>query len=85
MVVTDLDGTLFRTDKTISQYTVDTLQKVRNSGIKIIFATARGGTAKLLVPFEMFDGFVLLNGAKAYAENQLIYDREIPAEIYIPF
>jgi Cof subfamily protein (haloacid dehalogenase superfamily) len=85
MVVTDLDGTLFRTDKSISRYTVDTLQMVRNTGIKIIFATARGGSTKLLVPYEMFDGYVLLNGAKAYTDNRLVYDREISSEIYIPF
>ena len=42
-------------------------------------------THKLLVPYEMFDGYVLLNGAKAYTDNRLVYDREISSEIYIPF
>ena len=41
MIVTDLDGTLLRTDKTVSEYTSATFLKCRNSGIKIVFATAR--------------------------------------------
>lgn len=85
MVVTDLDDTLFKTDKSISKYTTETIQKVRNTGIKVIFATARGDSTKLLVPYEIFDGYVLLNGAKAYTNNKLVYNREIPADIYIPF
>jgi hydroxymethylpyrimidine pyrophosphatase-like HAD family hydrolase len=39
MVVTDLDETLLRTDKSISKYTIDVINRVRNQGIKIIFAT----------------------------------------------
>jgi HAD superfamily hydrolase (TIGR01484 family) len=41
MIATDLDGTLLRTDKTISNYTIDILKKLREIGIKIVFATAR--------------------------------------------
>ncbi|MCL2546927.1 MAG: Cof-type HAD-IIB family hydrolase [Oscillospiraceae bacterium] len=41
LIVTDLDGTLLRRDKTISQYTVDIFAKCRARGIKIAFATAR--------------------------------------------
>ncbi len=85
MVITDLDGTLFKTDKPISRYTIETMQKVRNMGIKVIYATARGDSTKLLVPHEIFDGYVLLNGAKAYTNNKLVYNREIPADIYMPF
>lgn len=48
MVVTDLDETLLRTDKTISKYTIDILKSVRKQGIKIIFATARGDSTKVV-------------------------------------
>ena len=41
MIVTDLDGTLLRRDKTISEYTASVFYRCRNAGIKIIFATAR--------------------------------------------
>lgn len=85
MVVTDLDETLLRTKKSISQYTIDVINRVRNQGIKIIFATARGNSAKSLVPYELFDGYVLLNGAKAYVNNRLIYDRTILSDIFLPF
>lgn len=85
MVVTDLDETLLRSDKSISKYTFDIIEKVRDTGIKVIFATARGGSTKTLIPYEIFDGYVLFNGAKAYVSNRLIYDREIPADVYIPF
>ena len=38
MIVTDLDNTLLRTDKTISDYTAGILNKCRQNGIKIVFA-----------------------------------------------
>ncbi len=41
MLVLDLDNTLLRSDKTISQYTEKILQKAHDVGIKIVFATAR--------------------------------------------
>ena len=86
MVVTDLDATLLRKDKSISLYTIDVMKRVRELGIKVIFATARGeSSAKLVVPFELFDGYVLLNGAKAYVNNKLVYDRTISADIFVPF
>src|SRR5690554_822650 len=85
MVVTDLDGSLLRTDKSISKYNTDIINRVRNLGIKIIFATARGASTESLIPYELFDGYVLMNGAKAYVNNRLIYDRTISADIFIPF
>lgn len=85
MVVTDLDDTLLRTDKSISKYTIDIINRVRKHGMKFIFATARGGSAKALVSYELFDGNILLNGAKAYVNNRLIYDRTISKNIFMPF
>jgi len=41
MIVADLDNTLLRTDKTVSDYTVRVLNRCRERGIKIVFATAR--------------------------------------------
>lgn len=41
MLVLDLDNTLLRSDKTISQYTEQILKKAHDAGIKIVFATAR--------------------------------------------
>lgn len=85
MIVTDLDETLLRTDKSISKYTIDTIKKVRKHGIKVIFATARGASTKSLIPYELFDGYVLMNGAKAYIGDKLIYNKTILSDIFTPF
>lgn len=84
MIVTDLDDTLFRKDKSISQYTLKTIERVRQRGIKFIFATARGSSTQALVPFQYFDGYVLLNGAKAYVNKKLVYQAEISPNSYGP-
>ena len=41
MIVTDLDNTLLRRDKTVSDYTAHVFRRVRERGILIAFATAR--------------------------------------------
>ena len=41
MIATDLDCTLLRTDKTVSEYTVNVLSRCRERGIKLVFVTAR--------------------------------------------
>ena len=41
LVLTDLDNTLLRTDKTISAHTLEVLEKYRKSGGKLAIATAR--------------------------------------------
>ena len=41
LIATDLDNTLLRRDKTVSEYTADVFQRIRNRGILIAFATAR--------------------------------------------
>lgn len=85
MVVTDLDETLLRTDKSITEYTIDIIKKVRDSGMKIIYATARGDDAISLIPYDLFDGCVLMNGAKAYVDKKIIYERTISPDIFTSF
>lgn len=41
MLVFDLDGTLLHDDKSLSDYTVDILEKCRSKGMKVAIATAR--------------------------------------------
>ncbi len=41
MLIFDLDNTLLCSDKTISRYTCDVLSRCRNSGLGVVFATAR--------------------------------------------
>jgi hydroxymethylpyrimidine pyrophosphatase-like HAD family hydrolase len=42
MIATDLDGTLVRSDETVSGYSNDVLARVRAAGIPIVGATGRG-------------------------------------------
>lgn len=42
LVATDLDGTLVRSDDTVSAYTHEVLAKVKAAGIRIVGATGRG-------------------------------------------
>ena len=78
MVVTDLDGSMLRDDKTLSNYTIDILNTCRENGILLAFATARGGNSQ--IPIEMFDGFVRSNGAVAFARGKRVYSKTIPVQ-----
>ena len=84
LLVFDLDGTLLKTDKTISEFTLNTLGRCRQSGIKLAYATARGGSAGKFVPVELFDGKVVMSGALASIGDELVYKRLIPHEIARP-
>jgi hypothetical protein len=42
LIATDLDGTLVRSDDTVSRYTHDVLERVRAAGIRVVGATGRG-------------------------------------------
>lgn len=64
MIVTDLDGTYLRTDKTISEYSRKTVAECRNRGILFIIATAR--PIRDVTGFFTgadYDGAVFHNGA----------------------
>jgi len=78
MIVTDLDGTLLRTDKTISDYTNAVLGRCRRAGIKVAYATGRGGSAEQVAPSGFFDGRISMNGAIAKASDRIVYNRPIP-------
>lgn len=61
MIVTDLDGTLLRGDKTVSDRNRLALSRCRELGIKVIFATGRSYQTKV-VSKDWFDGCVYCNG-----------------------
>ena len=84
MIVTDLDGTLLRTDKTISERTKTALNKCRNAGIKVAYATGRGGSEKKLVPSHMFDAMITMNGACGMIGDSAFYKRSIPYQTARP-
>lgn len=79
MIVTDLDGTLLKTDKTISAYTKDTLAHYRALGTKVVYATGRGSDGTQFL-HTLFDAQIHMNGAIATVDEQIIYERLIPYE-----
>jgi len=82
VIISDLDDTLLRSDKIISDYTVDVLKKCQTAGIKIVFATARSSQASLKY-LERFmpDIFVSYGGALVMAGENIIHRFDIPPDI----
>ena len=78
MIVTDLDDTLFRHDKSMTPYTFSILEKIRNLGVKIVYATARGHSANRFAPSHLFDGHIRMNGAVGLIDDVYIYSSLIP-------
>ena len=73
MIITDLDRSLLRNDKTISDYTIDIFHKCRERGIIISFATARPirSTAKYLEIIQP-EGVIFHNGAVVSAGANIL-------------
>ena len=85
MIATDLDGTLLRGDKTVSDYTKAVFARCRDAGIKLAYATARGSSAEHVTPTGLFDGKIIMNGSVARICDEVVYNRLIPYEIARPF
>lgn len=64
MIVTDLDGTLLRNDKTVSEYTLHIVEEIRRAGVLFAVATARPVRAVAeWLPFIKYDAGIFHNGA----------------------
>lgn len=63
-IITDLDRTLLRNDRSISEYTIGTLEKCKGNGLLVIAATAR--PERSIVEYDNIIGFeakITMNGA----------------------
>jgi 5-amino-6-(5-phospho-D-ribitylamino)uracil phosphatase len=82
MIVTDLDGTLLRNDKTLSEYTAAVLARCSEEGIKVVFATARPlRTIKPYLECVHCDALIYHNGAHIIADGKRIGEPQtIPIE-----
>lgn len=82
MIITDLDKTLLRSEKIISEYTINVLKKCQSAGLKIVFATARSkqSSSRILAQFTP-DIFVGYGGALVSSGNKVIHRFDIPCEI----
>jgi len=82
MIVVDLDNTLLRHDKTVSEYTVDVLKRIRERGILVAFATARDFrfVTEYIVPLTGInpDIYIADNGALARYNGKDLYKKMIP-------
>ncbi len=87
VVVLDLDGTLLRSDKTISEPTRAVLRQVAERGVALITASARPRRAvRTLLPPELLAGWVILcNGSQIWRGRRLVDQREIPGAALTAF
>jgi HAD-superfamily hydrolase, subfamily IIB len=79
-IVTDLDSTLLRKDKSISAYTVKVLNECKERGIKLFFATARPLHATYRIQEAVSPDYLISNnGASVYCRDEMIANTAIPA------
>jgi HAD superfamily hydrolase (TIGR01484 family) len=76
LIATDLDGTLVRSDDTVSGYTHEVLERVRAAGIRVVGATGRGPRLTQLTRNDIRDAdfLVLAQGGWVIdqVENQVL-------------
>lgn len=83
LYVADLDGTLLRNDQTLSDYTVDTLNRLISRGMQISVASARGTIGIQLVQLDRIRfriPVVMLGGVLLYdvGHRRILYSCDIP-------
>jgi Cof subfamily protein (haloacid dehalogenase superfamily) len=78
LVATDLDGTLVRSDDTVSAYTHEVLDRVRAAGIRIVGATGRGPRLTSLTrnDIRVADFLVLAQGGWVLDQAESAYLRQ---------
>ncbi len=72
-IITDLDRTLLRTDKSLSAYTVSVLKQCKARGIKVMAATAR--PERSITDYDVaigFDAVTVMNGAKVMVGDKVM-------------
>lgn len=74
LIITDLDNTLLRNDKSISEYTVNVLKKAKDKGYLIAFATARAENAMTRFIKAITPDIIISNGgATIKVKDKIIY------------
>lgn len=82
MLALDLDRTLLREDKTVSEYTLRILNECKNRGIIIAIASARPRrAAKVIAKIIDCDKIVCLNGAMITIGDKVIATNKIDGKI----
>ncbi|MGM9924250.1 MAG: Cof-type HAD-IIB family hydrolase [Bacillus sp. (in: firmicutes)] len=82
-LISDLDGTLLRTDHTVSQATIEALRDWHDSGGEFIIATGRAYfeveeiAAEIGIPCPL----ICMNGALIMNQQEIIYSKAIDREV----
>lgn len=85
MIVTDLDRTLLRDDKTISADSADVLKQCRERGLRVVFATARlYRMVEEYVHDVPVDAVIGINGAGIWIDGERRVHHSIPADTAVP-
>ena len=72
-IILDLDGTLLRSDKSVSERTLKTLEQCKNAGILVIVATARFWfKAEKYLELIKPDYAILADGTQIYHKDEMI-------------
>lgn len=81
LILTDLDGTLLHSDKTISQNTLDVLNECKKRGIFVGFCTSRG-RPNVSRYEEIFQPDILIcnGGASIFFQNEQIFSASFTVE-----
>ena len=69
MIVSDLDRTLLRTDRTISEYTKTVFKKCREAGLLLVFATARPERATKNWQLDCQPSYVIANNGATIVKD----------------
>lgn len=79
VIALDLDGTLLKNDKTVSEKTIETLKKYEELGKQIVIVTARPPRLEpIKLPEELQREFMIFyNGAEIYHNRKRIYSQSI--------
>ncbi len=83
MIVSDLDGTLVRTDQTISEKSIHVFRKCAEAGIRIILASARPPRmTKNLMPEDVKTEVIInYNGALVYENGEIILKKMLHCDV----
>ncbi len=84
-VVSDMDGTLLNANHVVGDFTLDTLEKLSQSGVDIMLATGRNyvDIAAILRKMNLKNAYAITsNGAEVHdLQGNLIYSSYIPEEL----
>jgi len=81
LIFLDLDGTLLRSDKTVSDHTCKILKRCQEAGHLIVFSTARGETNVLTFVNQVRpDAVISSGGAMVRLHGEVVYQCAFTAE-----